>query len=608
MAKSKPATTDAPAKSKPANQDSVRETVESIVVAFVLAFLFRTFIAEAFVIPTGSMAPTLFGRHKDVHCPQCGFEYEVSASHELDEDGVMLIRRITESACPNCLFQADVKELPVFKGDRILVNKFPYELGEPQRWDVCVFKYPEIPERNYIKRLIGLPGEAIRLNRGDVYARRGNDPAYHILRKDDPNKQAAIQIVVADDRKPPRKLLEQGWPERWAAMKPEDGPAAIGGWTNHPDVCKTDANGRTYTLTAAESAWLRYRHFVPTKLDWDSVEDGMGPTPNPRPQLVSDFYGYNTYNLFGGGPDNDLFWVGDLTVSGVVKVDQVAGDDAAIVLELVEGVRRYQCRIDLKSGLATLVRNDDLNVGGPDIELAKKETPVRGAGSYRFQFANVDDRLCLWINGALIGFGEGALVPPAVVPDPQPADLTPVGLGVERATATYSELVLKRDIYYVAEKVENSDRGPQPGRLSDGEGYFGVYETVGHQLRDALGDPAEYARLYKQRAAQPVDFAPLQADEFFVMGDNSPQSADSRLWANRRGAVNRHAVPRNAMVGKAFLIYWPHGIPFLNGGKGYPVVWHSVPHNPGGQPIVANYPAYTAPFYPQFLRWLKRIR
>src|SRR6266516_2495426 len=65
--------------------DSVRETVESVVIAFVLAFLFRTFEAEAFVIPTGSMAPTLQGRHKDVDCPQCGYHYRVSASEEESE-------------------------------------------------------------------------------------------------------------------------------------------------------------------------------------------------------------------------------------------------------------------------------------------------------------------------------------------------------------------------------------------------------------------------------------------------------------------------------------------------------------------------------------------
>lgn len=596
-------TTDAEPSAKK-NQDSLRETVESIVVAFVLAFLFRTFIAEAFVIPTGSMAPTLFGRHKDVVCPQCGYEYEVSASHELDEEGVYLMRRISRASCPNCQFQAKVKDLPVFKGDRILVNKFPYELGEPSRWDVCVFKFPENPERNYIKRLIGLPGEALRLSRGDVYARRGDDPAYHILRKDDPNKQAAIQIIVADDTKPPTALLKQGWPERWAAMKPEDGPNAIAGWSENAEVCKANPEQRTYKLTGdTNTAWLRYRHFVPTKLDWDSVEDGMSPTPNPRPQLITDFYGYNTYDLLGS--DLDVFWVGDLTISGVVQIDSTAGDDSALVLELIEGVRRYRCSIDLKSGVATLTRNDDLKEDGSEIELAKHDTSVRGTGKHKFQFANVDDRLCLWIDGALIPFGDAAIVPSAVLPDPQSGDLSPVGLAVKNGTATFSDLVLKRDIYYRAERVANDDRGPIPNRLTDGEG---IHDIMGQQLRDALNDPTEYSRLYDLKAARPVDFAPLRDDEFFVMGDNSPQSQDSRLWANRRGAVNRHAVPRNAMVGKAFLIYWPHGIPFLNDGKGYPIVWHSVYRNQGGQPVTENYPAYTAPFYPQFMRWLKRIR
>ena len=46
----------------------VRETIESIVVAVILALLFRAYEAEAFVIPTGSMAPTLQGRHVDIHC------------------------------------------------------------------------------------------------------------------------------------------------------------------------------------------------------------------------------------------------------------------------------------------------------------------------------------------------------------------------------------------------------------------------------------------------------------------------------------------------------------------------------------------------------------
>ena len=67
---------------------AIRETVESIVIAFVLAFLFRTFEAEAFVIPTGSMAPTLMGRHKDLVCPRCGCAYRVGSSEEVDENEV----------------------------------------------------------------------------------------------------------------------------------------------------------------------------------------------------------------------------------------------------------------------------------------------------------------------------------------------------------------------------------------------------------------------------------------------------------------------------------------------------------------------------------------
>src|SRR5262245_11491520 len=64
--------------------ESNRDFVEQIVVALILAFLIRGFEAEAFVIPTGSMAPTLMGRHKDVICPECGIRFQVNASDEVD--------------------------------------------------------------------------------------------------------------------------------------------------------------------------------------------------------------------------------------------------------------------------------------------------------------------------------------------------------------------------------------------------------------------------------------------------------------------------------------------------------------------------------------------
>ncbi len=563
-------------------------------VAFVLAFLFRTFIAEAFVIPTGSMAPTLFGRHKDVVCPQCGLEYEVGSSVEMNGDGNVLLGRITHASCPNCRYRANIKNLLSFKGDRILVNKFPFELGNPGRWDVCVFKFPEDPERNYIKRLVGLPGETIRIQRGDVYARPKGEADFRILRKSDPGKQLAIQILVADDELPPRKLLEQGWPERWAGMQPGDGETAIGGWNDASDAAQLDPKQRSHRLQANDWTWLRYRNFVPSRLDWDGIEAGIAPAP-PRPQLVTDYYAYNSFDK--DRSDGKLFWVGDLTVSGTAVVSNVGKEQPALLLELVEGVRKYRCEIGLLTGTATLSHNDDLNADGPPIVLATAATSVRGAGSYRFDYANVDDRVCLWINGRLVPFGEQAEYEPPALPDPQDGDLLPIGLAARDMTVTFSELKVRRDIYYRAD--QDQDAGD---RILNHEETVEVSDFIGHQLDEVLSDPAQYARLYGTNG-RTAEFTELRDGEYFMMGDNSPESLDSRLWSNNRGAANRHAVPRNAFVGKAFLIYWPHGIPFLNGGQGFPVMSHAV----GGR-NVENYPAYTAPFYPQFGRLFKRIR
>ncbi|MCG2712413.1 MAG: signal peptidase I [Candidatus Omnitrophica bacterium] len=92
----------------------VKEYGESLLIAFVLAMLIRTFVVQAFKIPTGSMKPTF-----------------------------------TE-------------------GDRILVNKFIYKFREPQRGDVIVFKYPENMKLAFIKRLIGKSGENLEIKNGRI--------------------------------------------------------------------------------------------------------------------------------------------------------------------------------------------------------------------------------------------------------------------------------------------------------------------------------------------------------------------------------------------------------------------------------------------------------
>ena len=109
-----------PAAAAPAGSElgrGMRETIEAIAIAFALAFLFKTFEAEAFVIPTGSMAPTLMGRHKDVVCPECGYRYSASGSEEADRDGNERRTRngaideqwqVVACTCPICRFPMSV--------------------------------------------------------------------------------------------------------------------------------------------------------------------------------------------------------------------------------------------------------------------------------------------------------------------------------------------------------------------------------------------------------------------------------------------------------------------------------------------------------------------
>jgi signal peptidase I len=173
------------------SSQATRETFESVVIAVILAFLFRGFVAEAFVIPTGSMAPTLQGRHIDPQCPECGYDYRTGASEENDVGRGIVVGTF----CPMCRFPLDLlpretvrqaknvgdprvqnqlslmrsPNLRSFNGDRILVSKFAYEFSDPERWDVIVFKYPGNAKQNYIKRLVGLPNELIRIRHGNIY-------------------------------------------------------------------------------------------------------------------------------------------------------------------------------------------------------------------------------------------------------------------------------------------------------------------------------------------------------------------------------------------------------------------------------------------------------
>ena len=103
-----------------------KETIESILVAFILACVFRAFVVEAFVIPTGSMAPTLYGAHIRYRCPDCGYTFDAGFkapnSGEDDPEIPSSSKPSTDYHCPNCGFAMTENVADVRFGDRILVR------------------------------------------------------------------------------------------------------------------------------------------------------------------------------------------------------------------------------------------------------------------------------------------------------------------------------------------------------------------------------------------------------------------------------------------------------------------------------------------------------
>ncbi|HVX11807.1 MAG TPA: signal peptidase I [Pirellulales bacterium] len=537
--------TDA-AKTSP--RDSLREMIESVVIAFVLAFLFRTFEAEAFVIPTGSMAPTLMGRHKDLICPNCEFPYRVSASDEEPRNGEAWqnsaeeeANKVVASICPVCRYQmnfgpsgADSDERHAsFKGDRILVAKFPYEFADPKRWDVAVFKNPSKAKENYIKRVVGLPNETVVICHGDVHTTQEDidgplsaaavlelqqEGTLHIERKPPAKVEAMLQVVHDND------YLSANMPLRWEPQTP--------GWQTLEEGGQFAYDGK-----AGGDALIVYNHLIPTPGNWRRVRGEPKPQLSDRKvpaQLITDFYAYNTNmarERLKMGLEDDVLgnhWVGDLAIDCRIEIE---GSQGEAILQLVEGGVVLECRIDVATGLAKF------QIPGDKKAQREVATSVRGPGSYRLRFANVDDQLLLWVDGKIVPL-DGAYGPLGnIVPNED--DLAPARLGTNGLAARFSELRVLRDVYYI----------------SMGGGYGDVRRSP-----EFFADPSRW----KELGDEPGDVFFLAADRFMVCGDNSPRSYDSRMWRARddEGGVEYY-VKRELLVGKAVYIYWPHALDHL---------------------------------------------
>ena len=404
-------------KKKKPQAEGVRETVESVAIAFILAFLFKTFQAEAYVIPTGSMAPTLYGRHKEITCDGCGFQFALGASSELDQESGMLVGRINGVTCSNCGKLVDCRDSAVFNGDRILVNK---QVSDYQRFDVVVFKNPEQGRVNYIKRLVGLPNETIRIRQGDIWAKQKDESQWKLQRKDDPFVQKDIQLTVYDDNFPATPLLELGWPERWAPSEERGGSGSVGGWQDAANAWTTDYESRRYSAKAdSEVSWLRYRNFHPDSTTWPDPRQERPMIPAAEASLIADFCSFNAYvDMYHATYAQATYWVGDLTINATVDVQSASGE---LTLELVEGPDTFRCVFDLSTGSATLLRSQ---TGTGDFQaIASGTTEMSSAAEYEVTFANVDDRLLLWVDNELIAFDADTVYESSDLPQPSVGDL-----------------------------------------------------------------------------------------------------------------------------------------------------------------------------------------
>lgn len=537
-------------------KSNVKETITSVIIAFVLAFVFRGFVVEAFLIPTGSMAPTLLGVNMLLTNPQTGTTWPVgprdysSPGHEVPlpfqgeaTRGLKTTDPITRRPMP------DQYNVPVRAGDRIFVMKYLYSIFDPQRWDVVVFRNPSDARVNYIKRLIGLPGEQLALIDGDVFVRTP--------KPDDPSTSAPWSLTgwhVVDKPELAQREMWQGvFDSSMTPRQPIDGRAYQGPFKPRGNEAQWEIAGRQD---------YRYSGQGPTSLAWDA-------------HPIRDYYAYDEIDG-GSATAHARFPVGDLSLSAGIKPEAPGTEASLVVL-----ARRHEFRALVQPGKAQLqMRPQPSLIATPDnpapdvpwTTLLNVDWPgLLPAGEVtNLEFWHVDQTLQLWKEGRLIAKTR--------------YDWTP-GQRLQYATS-------------LGKDWEEQLRA-NPMALSSGEGYQAVsvrFDFSGGPLtlyrvalaRDIYYQPSNYAdrNLFGERhsragqpalATHPNQPLQLHADQFFCCGDNSPASLDGRLWDKPEPWVREldatpGIVPRDMLIGKAFFVYfpapsWRGTIPILDFGR-----------------------------------------
>ena len=447
---------------RPRTSAIVRKFVESFVLLGIGLALVRVFLAEAYVVPSGSMAPGLLGVHTDRICPRCQIVFDLGLEGETSDLG--------KPVCPNC-GNPDVEGAfqTLSEGDRVLVQKHFYAFRAPRRWEVAVFSGPEGNGQPFVKRVAGLPGEEVQIRDGDLYINGRIQPKSLA-------EQRAVRVLVYDhDHQPADYAFNPRWIVHGGNKSGEESTTT---WQPIPGGFQAQGKGQP----AEETDWLSYRH-------WQPDREATGP--------IRDYLSYNGVGLGGD------YRVEDLMLETEVALSE---PDQPILFTLGRGRDRLEVALSAGAGAQPEVRQNGQRVvicPGPG------KLQVSAGGALRFTRVEVsyfDHRLLVAMNGQLafdpVDFPTQDSGPPCPAPV--------LAIGVRGGAATVRHLRVFRDIYYTPQLSGLF----QPG--------FGV--------------------------AKPYQLGP---DEYFLLGDNSEISHDSRFWST--GPVVR----REEFIGKPILVHLP---------------------------------------------------
>jgi signal peptidase I len=531
----------------PEHSESFRETAESIIVAFILAFVFRAFVVEAFVIPTGSMAPTLYGKHGTLACQDCGWENAYGLTDQSSRPA--RFGPGSQVRCQNCnhvntnlaindgasatrggrASQSGNAE----SGDRILVFKWPLDLGfdalSAHRWDVTVFKNPARASENFIKRLVGLPDEILEIIDGDVYTVPRSDLSASAIETLDRLRRikfkfrSGLPVPLAESaffRRPlPEDLMRELSTKLTIARKTDEAQSAL--WIN-----VYDHDYPPYELDDDQPRWMP----IDANSGWTSTGRELRFTGGSGSIFFAGkpIADHNAYNI-GIGPRS---WheVSDVRLEAVV----IAGEgDGYVEFEISKRNDTFSARF-WRDGRVELLRSrsDTPEVQLVDDALIPRMTFNRPV---EIAFENVDYRVSVYVDGArILGTTREQYAPDI----PRLRSSVPARTQYPRFNASdlsvrLLHVTLLRDVFYTSPSLQRSaisawaDAG---------------WGTTNHPIL-------------------------IRDDEYFMLGDNSPASKDSRLWdvpgshlLDRGDAFQLGTVPKDQLVGRAFFVYWPSGL------------------------------------------------